>query len=465
MLRRQSHRRGHRRAAPLMTLFSAFLKVILPMILIAVGAYVFLQFAHTSTGMLRITSNIPGADIYLGGIQVSAHTDTTVLAPLGRNIVTIRRAGYISDPEFAVADVSKSRVAVVQFILKLARESVIRDTVANPKPISNKYSSSNDIRSIPPAVMHFDRKLVDYSPRERINPVQTSTGNPDPILAPNAIIGPDTSRTTLSGTQITVTSSGGDKAEIFINGVNTGKVTPSSFHELSHGQYTIQILRPGFRVKPDSVSFALLRDYQSELASFEMTPDLTLPKPTLAITTSPLAAAIRIDGQVAGIGNVKLEKEFGTYRVDFAETPGFAAPAATTVSLTPANPNVEINGEYQRVVGDSYVALIPSEDLGKFDGKRMRVYVDNELIIDGPTQPFDAALIGKVLAGKRLVRVQYGELTNDVYVNTLSGSVSQIVFRVESFFSKRSLRLREKSFGSVEEWRQKYDGRRIWTSS
>jgi hypothetical protein len=40
-------------------------------------------------------------------------------------------------------------------------------------------------------------------------------------------------------------------------------------------------------------------------------------------------------------------------------------------------------------------------------------------------------------------------------VDLLDGEVSEIVFRIESFFSKRRLRLRDKSAVPVEEWRQR----------
>jgi hypothetical protein len=263
-----------------------------------------------------------------------------------------------------------------------------------------------------------------------------------------------TSGDSISGSQVTV-SSVPDGATIFVNGSSSDRLTPYTFRGLARGLYMFRVKRDGYIARPESVSVSLVRDYQSELLAFELAPDVSLPKPTLTILTTPLAAGFRLDGKPAGVGKASVQTDFGSHRVEFAEVPGYQTPAAVSLTVSSDQLADTAIGEYVRLVGNSYVAISPSEDISSFDGSLLRVYVDNELIIDRPKQKFEAALVGKILSGKRLLRVQYGDLTNDLRLNLIDGEVSEITLRVESFFAKRSLRLRERSATPLDQWQQK----------
>ena len=126
-----------------------------------------------------------------------------------------------------------------------------------------------------------------------------------------------------------------------------------------------------------------------------------------------------------------------------------------TTILSQDQPAAVVTGEYKRISGGAYVVIRPSEDLAKFDAEKLRIYVDNELLLDGSQQSFDAALLGHLVAGRRLIKVLYGDLTDDIHVNAVDGQVAEITFRIESFFSKRRLRLRDKAMISVEQWQEK----------
>ena len=172
--------------------------------------------------------------------------------------------------------------------------------------------------------------------------------------------------------------------------------------------------------------------------------------------TNPPAAGVRIDGRQAGVGKAVAEIEYGTHRIEFGEAPGYHTPAATTVDVTAENPNPEITGTYERIAGNSYLAVMPGEENGgKFEGSKLRVFVDNELLLDGPKEKFDAMLLSRIQSGKRLIRVEYDNLSDDIHVNMQDGDVSEVTFRVESFFSKRKLRLRERDSMPLEKWEAK----------
>jgi hypothetical protein len=175
----------------------------------------------------------------------------------------------------------------------------------------------------------------------------------------------------------------------------------------------------------------------------------------MTVRTSPLAAGIKINGEHSGVGQMTKELPYGSYTVEFAEAPGFRTPEAMVVDLTKDQPHVELTGEYEKIIGTCYLAILPDEEVEKFDPTQLKVYVDNELVLDGPEGNFNATLVSKVVAGNRLIKLHYGALQSDLHIDMVDGEVSEITFRLESFFSKRKLKLREKPAISLEKWQER----------
>ncbi|MBU0508482.1 hypothetical protein KKH27_06585 [bacterium] len=450
---RRTTRTTHRGSASAVAILGALLKIFLPLLVIAIAAYVVLNYSARGTGSVRVTTSVPGADILVGGMQTGFTTDTTIQVKAGRKIITVRKMGLVSDPEFAVIEVLSGGAKLVRFNLHEPEPVVPQDTIPPLRAVRQEvFSTGEPVHAIPPAILRPTRRLVDFSTsgisRERITRADAEW-KPSGVKPVNQEdIG------SLQGTQITVTSTP-PNAEIWVNGALTTRATPYTFRGLDRGIYSFRARRDGFTAKPDSIVVALARDAQHELVAFELLPDLTLPKPKLVVTTSPLAAGIRVDSKPAGVGQVTMDVPYGQHRIDFAEVAGFRTPASVTTILTEDQPAATVVGEYVRLSGDGFIAVRPSDDLRKFDASLLRIYVDNELILDGADRPFDAALLGHLLSGKRLLRILYGDLSEDIHVNTLDGQVAEITFRVESFFSKRKLRLREKPVVPIEEWQQK----------
>jgi hypothetical protein len=425
-----------------------------PLVVIALAALWIIN-RQQGNGKLQIITSVPGAEILLDAQQTGYLTDTTVTVGMGRRIITVRLVGYLSDPEFVVADVRSDVVSRVTFKMKPQTTAGRSDSIPPLHSVRQEiFSTGEPVHAVPPAQRERS-PLVDFS----MNVLQTEA-----IEAP--FIGFDSTderrelawndtvpvSTSIQGTKVTV-SSVPNAAEIIVNGAATPRVTPYTFRGLDRGVYSFSVRRDGFQTRPDSIILTLNHDFQEELAAFELMRDTTLPQPALTVTTAPLAAAIRINGRAAGVGKVTQALDFGTYRVEFSEAPGYRTPDPLTVMLTAGKPQTEVVGTYEKFVGGAFIAVRPGDDFGKFEGNLLRISVDNELIVDRPNEKYAAALIGRVLSGKRLIRVQYGELTGDIHVTALDGEVSEVTMRVESFFSKRKLRLREKSATSpLADW-------------
>lgn len=460
---RKHHKPSSRAASSVMAIMGAMLKVFLPLILItAVAAWVLTHHSQ-SEGMLRVTTSIPGADIFLDGTMSGLQSDTTVSnVPAGRCIVTVRKPGYASDPEMAVADVKDGQVARLSFVLRAEQTQVRTDSIPPLRHVRQEiFSTGEPIRAVPPAVYRRNSRLVDFSKRERA-PSQPGTAFTEPPSDSSGQGSQTQSESSASldasgiqNAEITVSSTP-EGAQIVVNGQTTSRTTPYTFHGLEEGMYIFRLLRPGYLTKPDSIAVVLSSDYQNELAAFELRPDAALPKPTLTIATMPPAAGIKLNGKHVGLGKVALDAAYGSQTIEFADIPGYRTPPPVKVELTTDAPHQDVTGAYEKILGNAYLAVLPAEDLGtKFESGKLRVLVDNELLLDNSKERFDATLMGRILSGKRLVRIEYGDLSDDIHVDLTDGQVSEVSFRVESFFSKRRLRLREKDPMLLEKWEQK----------
>lgn len=443
-------------------------RIFIPLGAIALLAYFALNLRSTGSGRLRVRTNVPGAEILLGGRQTGLKTDTTMIKlPAGRKIVTVRKQDFVSDPEFAIVPVADDSITSVFFKLTPAEHTLRSDSIPPLSSVRQEiFSTGEPIQAIPPA-SYRSAPLLDYSHRIQQR-IQSSENSQDPdrfAEAPNSLppeeqpaSGEGSEYTSesavIEGTEVLITSSP-EGAHIWVNGGETPRVTPYTFRGLDRGMYIFKTFQDGMIVEPESVVVRLGESYQHELASFKLSPDPKLPKPTLVVHTTPLAAGIKVNGENCGIGQCSKEVAYGSYSIEFMDAPGFRTPEPMMIDLTKDQPHVEVSGEYEKLIGNSYLAILPGEELEKFDPKLLKVYVDNELVLDGPEGKFNVTLVSKVVAGKRLIRVHYGALQNDMHVEMIDGGVSEISFRVESFFSKRTLKLRDKASIPLEKWQER----------
>jgi hypothetical protein len=138
------------------------MRVGLPLLAIAAAAYFLLNSKLESTGDLRVTTSVPGAEILVGGIQTGLVSDTTVNLPVGRAIITVRKAHFISDPEFTVVDIKRKSTNRVSFMLRDSGAAVVRDTIPPLRPAHEQlFSTGLPVRSIPAGSPRAPRHLVD----------------------------------------------------------------------------------------------------------------------------------------------------------------------------------------------------------------------------------------------------------------------------------------------------------------
>ena len=437
-------------------ILGVMLRIVLPLVVIVGIAVFVLNYRSLGSGSIRVTTSVPGADIFLGGTMTGLQSDTTLLnVPPGRSIITVRKAGFVSDPEVIVTEVGKGHVIRANFVLRNEQTQARMDSIPPLRNVRQEiFSTGEPVRSVPASQYRRGQRFLDFAPQSTSAEPRSAESSSAQTQTPVTYEQP-TTESPIQNAQVTV-SSVPENAQVIVNGTMTPRMTPYTFQNLEAGMYVIKLLKAGYSVKPESITVVLREDYQSELAAFELAPDADLPKPTLTVMTTPPAAGIKVNGKSVGVGKIILDAAYGTQSIEFVAAPGYRTPAPVQVELTADQPHQEITGTYEKISGNAYIAVMPGEDLGsEFESGKLRVFVDNELILDNSKEHFDVTLMGKILSGKRLVRIQYGELADDIHVNLTDNEVSEITFRIESFFSKRRLRLRDKDPIPMDKWEQK----------
>ena len=197
---------------------------------------------------------------------------------MGRQLISVRKLGYVSEPEVAIVEVYQDRIANAGFVLKELETATKIDTVAPAGWFVRKSSALvNPVISIPPAppsrrIVRFEE---DFDEAYTAPPQVTRSNKTTP---PESESSTQQARQALAGTEITVTSNH-DGAVIIVNSAPTPHTTPYTFNGLDRGIYSFSLEKEGYEVQPDEISVSLTRSHQSELVAFKLLPDDSWPRP------------------------------------------------------------------------------------------------------------------------------------------------------------------------------------------
>jgi len=431
------------------------LRIFVPLAIVGAAFYVLTERPQTVTGLLRVVTDIPGAEISIDGVRTGATTDTTLpRIPVGRRSVTVGKTGFASDPEVVFVNVIQDTVARVEFKLVSTKPVLPPPAESLAFPVGLPQDSLALVEGIPlgdslrsPLGLGLVQETTEFVPVEEDTTLEDELVSEEPPKP----IPPRVSE--IEETSIAVLSVP-EGAEIILNGDSVGHQTNYTFHDLPRGTYFITVCKKGYVPKPNNVRIDLTRSHQSELVAFEFSLDETLPPPQLTVITEPVAARIRVNGKPVGKGQVVLDANLGTFLVEFEDIIGYRTPPPQEGELTPETTSIEIVGRYERLEGKAFLAVMPAR-AKTMEGQGLRVSIDNELLVDSPGEKIHGVLLRGLVAARRLVRVEYEGLTQEIYVDLEDDKVSVVTLTIESFFSKKNLRLRSEEPTTLKDWQKR----------
>ncbi len=428
------------------------LRIFLPIAIIGIAFYVLIDRTQTGTGNLQILSNVKGAEILIDGIQSGAKTDTTLSAIIaGRKLITIQKEGYKAEPEVVLVNVKPDSSVFVRFTLFLIDTipAPEEDTLEIPEverlaSIEQNLPEESLPRTASQSYLEEAQQLIAAEEEEALAADETVVRTPEPQTPPTS--------EDIKGTSVRVTSNP-DDAEIIINDDSTGYRTNRTLQDLSRGTYYFKISKKGYVAKPEVVRIDLTRDFQSEIVAFELFVDESLPPPKLTVITEPIAANILVNGKPVGKGRIVMDVNLGKSVIEFSSVEGYLTPLAQTAVFSPETTAIAVVGTYKRIEGKAQLAVLPRSKT--VPGDELRILVDNDLIVENPGEEFQGILMHKMLSGKRLLRVEFQDLTKDVHVELTDDNMTLVTFTVESFLSTQRLRLRVEDTITPKAWEKR----------
>jgi peroxiredoxin len=278
-------------------------------------------------GDIFVNSNVAGAKIFLDRFSTGKTTPDTIYdVTVGEHLVSVKKSGYSVFPESATVEVIEGSVTIVNFVLNQEVGGLYVNSTPQGAEIYLNHESSGE------ATPHFfnlpeGRYVVSvaksgYSASPESVVVQVVKDSPamiDFILTENK--GSILVNSTPSGANIT------------LDHILTGKTTPDTLFDITLGDHTVWVEKPGYLPSPESL---IVTVYENQTSSAEFILLDTLYG-SLSVSSNVDGATIVIDNQTATkttphtfFNNVTI----GTHVVTvFKEAYSNDAPAKEVVSV------------------------------------------------------------------------------------------------------------------------------------
>ena len=202
--------------------------------------------AELTNGMISVVSEPAGADTFLDGISTRSHSPCLLAEiPPGPHTVMVSKAGYESESGFV--EVFEGKTTDIKFILSPINRTFSAPGKANTGSERNTFFGSSDSGT---------------------DPGSNAPHSLDP-------------ESTLDGSILVTSSEPG--ATIFINGTNTGQITPAALVK-SPDVYNVSVTLDGFQTPPVRTMTVIAG--QQVTVDFILTP-LALVGPVTPVIPTP----------------------------------------------------------------------------------------------------------------------------------------------------------------------------------
>ena len=399
-----------------LVLLRFLLRFILPVVIVAGVVFLLIDLAGEKTGCLLVMVEPDSAVVILNGSAILQRTGELVenLSP-GSIMVSVYRQWFTPVPEEFFGEIAAGETLRVHFTL-------------TPEAREPDFEPVNfGVNSQPKIVTSVSDNSL-------------SSGRPKESLRSNTIYGS------------IIVSSNVQGAEIWLNAENSGLATNASLDSLDAGRYVIAVKRDGFKTEPDSQAVVLEWDYQIEIVYFDLKPIYELVNPSLTVRTVPVSAEISLDGEFMGESEITLDLNLGSYTLSFGSVKNFHTPGDIVVELTRRNPVQTVTIEYNRVLGNSAIAVINILKEGLIEGDKFSFYLDGLEYFNPDHRKLRGYLFDNLPPGRHMISFVYEGAKSVREVELENGYVTNIDFIIERVFNRKNIKLKSVESIPRSEW-------------
>jgi len=362
------------------------------------------------SGYLVIQSNESRGHLYINkNLYVGFSQEKPILLPVGKYEITLKKSGFISNPNSRLIEISETDTIKTFFEL-----NPFDDTGTGTVLISSEFSDAKlfvnneffgtvqNMGSIAllPGIYKISLQKDHYETFPKAAQLEVSTGDIYNLSFSfvNRRNGTQRSVSSINSGLLEV-SANIIGARIYLNGKDSGNLTNYVFNKLKFGEYNITLEKEGFQVFPREKVIRLNKNKKTARAEFKLVRN-TAP---VQIKTSPVAGPIFINDKKIGEGNWTGSLPVGEHKIQFGAIDYYQSPGAATIKVNAEGENkfnFHYTSKYNVVFTPEKIA--PKQSLGAvFNG-----YLDesgqfvNDLKI-GPDVMFSEKV------GSRVWRVGY----------------------------------------------------------
>lgn len=243
---------------------------------------------YIKLGSIFVNSNVPGAAIELDDNPTGKETpDTLKNITVGKHKVSVRKEGYNSTPEFHTVEVIEGGLTKVNFSLinKVGSISVDSDPQGAHiilDQVKTQKLTPDTLDSVPVGkhIVSVEKEGYKVSPDfDTVEVVEDSISFANFLLVKR--LGAIFVNSNISG------------AEIFLDHISTGKVTPDTIFDVMIGNHIISVTKSGYTAFPESATVEVIEDSA-------VTVDFLLSKNMgeLFVNSDPDGAEIYLNRQI-----------------------------------------------------------------------------------------------------------------------------------------------------------------------
>jgi hypothetical protein len=330
---------------------------IFAVIFLAAGViFFFPSGSPRQTGNVVIESNVQGASVYLNGAKKGYADFKRMIRgiPAGPARVSLKKAGYISKPQFYDVDITTDTTIALFFNLEAIQLQDQGYLKIMGDYDDSKIFINDDFYGILSENLLISLKEGNYVVSLEKRGYESNPGDEYiSILAEDTSIlvfqqRPVSARTTAArrnraavgggALEITANING---ARIFLNNEDTGKETDYVFTGIPLGMYRIKVVRKGYQSIPPEHVLTLTGGNPKADISFELLKQFE----RVTVRTTPPEGDIYIDGQLKGRGEYQGQLEIGQHKLTFGAIPDYNKPREQAITVQPNVP-VDLQIEY-----------------------------------------------------------------------------------------------------------------------